>query len=363
MEYENKKFKENFEILDNHCHVCFSLPIDETLEGFRKYTTELGISKIGILSCPATDHAAKEVDVLENLEALYIKDKLGIPVYTYASFMHHFDDPEKYELLGKTMLEMGFDGFKSLDMHPRNRKKAGKGLNHPSFKLFFDNLEETETPMVCHVGDPAASWDVEDAKRRGLPLSRIYDATFPTLQQLYDEMEDLFKMHPKAKIILAHFYFKSDNYDDLVRLLETYPAICLDFTPGSEMFRGFSKNMELWREFMIKYQDRLVLGSDLYGAGYGISRHKLVRAYFEGTEPFGIRDDEDIVIPMNLPDEVLEKIYSKNIIRLIGHEPNKINYKLACDYCKYVEENNIDELDEIGKENLKVITEYFKSKI
>ena len=261
------------------------------------------------------------------------------------------------------MLDMGFDGFKSLEMHPRNRKNVGKGLNHDSYKLFFDTLEETGVPLVSHVGDPRPSWDVEAAKKRGLPLERIYDSSFLTADELYAEMEDLFKKHPKVTIILAHFYFKSDDYEDIVRLMETYPSICLDFTPGSEMFRGFSKNMELWREFMIKYQDRLVLGSDLYGAGYGMSRHKLVRAYFEGTEPYGIRDDEDIVIPMNLPDEVLEKIYSKNIIRIIGHEPKPINYKLAYDYCKYVEENNIDELGEFGKENLKVITEYFKSKI
>ncbi len=363
MEYENKKFKENLEIMDNHCHICIPLPMDEMVAGFKKYTTELGISKIGILACPLTDHAPSDQDVMENLEVLYVKDKLGIPVYAYASFVHHYPDPEKYLLLAKTMMDMGFDGFKSLEMHPRSRKKIGKGLNDDSFKLYFDYLEENGIPLVSHVGDPRNSWDVEDAKRRGLPLSRIYDSSFLTADELYAEMEDLFKKHPGLKIILAHFYFKSDDYDDLVRLMETYPNINLDFTPGAEMFRGFSKNVDLWCEFMLKYADRLVLGSDLYGAGYGIARHKLVRAYLEGTEPFGIVDENDIVIPMDLPDEMLEKIYSKNAIRLIGHEPKPVNHKLAYDYCLYVAENNADELDELARENLKVITEHFKSKI
>ncbi len=363
MEYENRKFKDKFEIIDNHCHVCIRLPIEEMVAGFDKYTKELGISRVGILSSPMTDYAFREYDVLENIEVLYIKEKLGIPVYGYASFVHYFDDPDKYLLLAKTMLDMGFDGFKSLDMHPANRKKIGVGLNHPRYKKFFDYLEETGAAMVTHVSDPRDSWDIEAAKEKGLPLTRIYDSSFLTPDEFYAEMEEVFKNHPKAKLILAHFYFKSEEYDDLVRLMETYPNIYIDFAPGSEMFRGFSKNVDLWRGFMIKYADRLILGSDLYGAGYGMARHRLVRAYFEGTEPFAMTDENDIVIPMNLPDDVLEKIYTTNVLKLIGEEPKPVNHKLAYEYCLYIAENNAEELDELCLENLKIMTDYFKSKI
>ena len=88
---------------------------------------------------------------------------MEIPIFAYASFTEHWDDPKKYNQFAKLMLEMGFDGFKSLDEHPNNRKKLGKGLQHPSFSGFFEALDETKSPIVCHVGDPRPNWSAETA--------------------------------------------------------------------------------------------------------------------------------------------------------------------------------------------------------
>ena len=351
----------NIKIIDNHCHICFPEPIEDTVKGFEREIDELQIDGIGLLSAPRVEsHTGVKVDILENLKVLYIKERLSIPVYAYAGFIYHTDDSHSYVKFAKEMLEMGFDGFKTLEMHPKNRKEIGKGLDDVSFDAFFDYLGEKKIPVVCHVGDPRRNWDIETATESAKILGRVYDGSFLSLDELYGEMDELFQKHPDVPIILAHFYFKSDDYDALVKLLEMYPNIYLDFTPGTEMFIGFSQKKDIWRDFFLRYSKRLIFGSDLYGAGYGVNRHQLVRQFLETSEPFDLLQRGDIVSPVSLPDEVLAEIYVGNIKRLVGDVPKKINRQKVYEYCVDITKNHFHELNDIGKQNLQTFLEFWK---
>ena len=347
-------------ILNNHCHVCFPEPIEDTVKGFEKVIDELQIDEIGVLSAPRGCHTGVELDILENLKMLYIKERLSVPVYAYAGFVYHSDDSSAYVQFAKDMLEMGFDGFKTLEQHPKNRKDIGKGLNDASFDDFFDYIGEKNIPMVCHVGDPRCNWDLDMATESAKMMGRVYDSSFLSLDELYGEMDELFRKHPDVPIILAHFYFKSDDYDGLVNLMETYPNIYLDFTPGTEMFINFSKNIAIWKDFFLRYSKRLIFGSDLYGAGYGVNRHQLVRQFLETSEPFDLMQRGDIVTPVHLPEDVLADIYGGNAKRLLGQKPKAINRKKVYEYCLDIAENHLNELNEIGKQNLETFLKFWR---
>ena len=62
---------------DNHCHVCFPELIENTKRGFETHIEKLGLTGIGLLSCPRTSHTGQEVDVLENLKILYLKQLIS----------------------------------------------------------------------------------------------------------------------------------------------------------------------------------------------------------------------------------------------------------------------------------------------
>ena len=74
-------------IFDNHCHICFPELIDSTVQGFESHIKNLQLTEIGLLSCPRTSHTGQEVDYLENLKVLYLKEHLSVPVYAYAGFL------------------------------------------------------------------------------------------------------------------------------------------------------------------------------------------------------------------------------------------------------------------------------------
>ena len=355
------QYDKNMRVLDNHCHLCFPQPIEETLGAYEALFLQLGIREASLLSCPVCSHNENGYDVTENLKVLYLKDKLNIPIYAYAGFVEHWDDPEKYRAFGCEMLDMGFDGFKSLEGHPKNRRNLGKGLNHPSFSGFFSLLNERKIPMICHVGDPHPNWSLDSAYDGVKELGRVYGPEYPSLEQLYAEMEAVMDSYPNIPFVLAHFYFVSDDYDKACDLMERYPNLCFDLTPGGEMYMNFSKDPTRWREFFLRYRKRIILGSDNYALGFGKYRYELARNFLEGKELLEHRGQP--VIPIALPEDVLQDIYWNNAKALAGEEPKPVAPEKALAHCHYVQQYLDSKLSEQGRENLRVIAEHFKKRV
>jgi hypothetical protein len=219
------RYDRTLHVLDNHCHILSPEPITETCAKYTQVFERAAISEAGMVSCGAPGHREHDIFLLENLETLYLKDCLEIPIFAYASFTEYWDDPQKYKEFAKLMLEMGFDGFKSMDEHPNNRKNLGKGLPHPSFAGFFEVLDETKSPILCHVGDPRPNWSTETAYSWVASYGRLYGDDFLSLDELYEETEEVIARYPNIPFILAHFYFISDNYERACSLLENNPNI------------------------------------------------------------------------------------------------------------------------------------------
>lgn len=352
------QYDKTIPVLDHHCHICFAQPIEESVQGYEALFHRLGIHRAGLLSCPDSSHSEGGVDILENLKMLYLKERLSIPCYAYAGFTWHWDEPDRYADFAGQMLDMGFDGFKSLTRHPRNRKELGKGLNHPSFRGFFETADKHSSVMVCHVGDPRTSWHLDNPSEEMIRLGRVYDESNLSLDQLYDEMAEVIATYRNMKFVLAHFYFMSDNYERVCRLLDENPHVYLDLTPGGVMYVHFTKDPELWREFFLKYSDRIILGSDHYALGYGEIRYDLARSFLEGTQPFDYYGDT--VSPFCLPREVLDNIYWNNIHALQPPMPRPVDRALAYEHCRYIADCCAHQLTAQGTANLKVMTEFWK---
>jgi len=352
------QYDQSIPVMDNHCHVCFPEPINESLAGYESLFRRLSVGRANLLSCPSSSHAEDGMDVLENLKILYLKERLSIPCHACAGFTWHGSDAHAYADFGKEMLNMGFDGFKTLEMHPRVRRMNGKGLNHPSFSEFFDFANRTQSVMVCHVGDPRASWDLSTASPSAIRLGRVYADGFLPLDSLYEEMEEVIARCPDMKFILAHFYFMSDNYERVCRLLDEYPNVYLDLTPGGEMYVSFTENLSLWRSFFLRYSDRLILGSDHYPAGHGEVRYNLARNFLEGAEPFDYFGS--VIRPITLPRAVIERICRDNALALFGSSPKPVNRALAYSHCLYIAERFRGRLSPLAAENLAIMTDFWR---
>lgn len=353
------QYDKSIPVFDNHCHICFPQKIDDSLRDYEVLFRRLSINRAGLLSCPCSGHNDVGIDILENLKILYLKDRLSVPCFTYAGFTWHWDDSERYVQFGREMLEIGFDGFKTLEQHPRVRRMIGKSLADSSMEGFFEFANSRRSVMVCHVGDPRNNWDLSSATPEAMRLGRVYAGDYLSLDELYEEMLAVISRCPDMRFILAHFFFMSDNYDRVCRLMDDFPNIYLDLTPGGEMYVNFTKDTELWRDFFSSYSDRIILGSDNYALGYGEARYDLARNFLEGTEPFEYFGET--ITPIHVPREILNNIYWNNIHRLLGENPKPVNRALAYEHCRYIADNHSDSLTAQGRENLEVMAEFWKN--
>ena len=131
------------------------------------------------------------------------------------------------------------------------------------------------------------------------------------------------KRHQETVFILPHVANHAENLGYVARLLDDNENVFIDF---SARLDELGRQPYSSREFFMKYQDRIIFGTDM--PANTDSSADMYRCYFRFLETY----DESFYSPdydgtfnrarwpicgIGLPGEVLEKIYYKNILKLI----------------------------------------------
>jgi predicted TIM-barrel fold metal-dependent hydrolase len=230
----------------------------------------------------------------------------------------------------------GFDGLKLIEGKPMVRKLLPYALDGPLYAGMWAALEEAGLPVVFHVADPDVFWSAdacpEWARREGWDYS---DGQYPTKEALYAEVDNILDRHPGLKIIFAHFYFLSHDLERAARFFEAHPSVCFDLAPHMEMYLDFSQQPEAARAFFMRYQDRIVYGTDIdtrvlergpEGLRWMQSIPGLIRSFLETDAEFSLHEGPGAARyhGLGLPVSVLEKVYHANFERLYGPSPAEL---------------------------------------
>ena len=263
---------------------------------------------------------------------------------------------------------MGCDGFKLFEGKPEYRKEFDRPLCDASLDPFYAFCEEKGLPIVMHFGDPREFWDINRVPKWALERDWFWgNGEYTHFDDLQKEVEGILEKFPKLKLILAHFFFVSDDLEYAHNFMQKWENVCFDLTPGTEMFFNFDAKSEEWRAFFLQYADRILFGSDIYNyhrepehtveEQYG-SAVNLVRSFLERKEPFlGGWMQELISHPFALPDEILDKIYHDNFVRMFGAQPRPLDGdRIAYEAKKRLA---VGDVDEIAEANLQQIIAHF----
>ena len=163
----------------------------------------------------------------------------------------------------KEIDDIGFDGVKMLETKPTAIKEFGFDLADSNFDPFFELCEKNGTHMIWHAGDPETFWDINRIPKRHFDKGYYYgDGSFISLDELYKTIYSILKRHPLLRVTFAHFFFCSYHPETLVGLFDKYKYVGVDVTPGAEMYGAFNERRDFYRDFFIKYADRIMYGTD-----------------------------------------------------------------------------------------------------
>jgi len=197
-------------------------------------------------------------------------------------------------------------------------------IDDPRLEPIFQALEDNRIPLLIHVGDPDTYYNNQYRNT----------AKYGTKEDHLSQLERVLERHPDLMFQLPHFASQPEIHrlPNLARWLDRFPSIILDTASSRWMARELSKDIDKAREFMLKYSDRVLFGTDLasykkmkksdYEARY-VAQRALWESDTQGrplpfTDPDTERSGGTIINGLDLPLSVLRKLYWMNAIRIYG---------------------------------------------
>ena len=341
--------------IDSHMH--YSLPLQP--EALIDFMDKKGIDKANLVLVPSRPRLTAVPD------ALMAKAKYPDRFYVFTSFdvseyFKHGKEIGKYQAkFVENMRRCGCDGLKIIEGKPTMRKIMGAipGFDEPCWEPLWKYLEDTQFPVLWHLNDPESCWGPEEKAPRHIRLgNELYDDTFVNNEEQYRQMEAILQRHPNIKFIFAHLYFMSAQLPRLAKILDTYPNVMVDITPGLEIYVNLSKNTEEAKEFFEKYQDRIMYGTDIgarcvlaenaqpLNEEECLARMDLIDGLFQAETHrilkedgrYLINTDDFLQLGFDLSEEALNKIYWKNFENYVSEMPAKVNPKGIIKECRRI---------------------------
>ncbi|NND11385.1 MAG: amidohydrolase family protein, partial [Flavobacteriaceae bacterium] len=215
---------------------------------------------------------------------------------------------------------VGLKVYKSLGL--RNKDAAGNRLaiDDPRLDPIWQKCGELGIPVLIHSADPKSFWDDFDGdNERWLELKthprRKRDADNPApWEQIIEEQHNMFKKHKKTTFINAHMGWMANDLGKLGKLLDEMPNMNVGI---GAIIAELGRQPRFAKAFFIKYQDRVLFGKDSWKPEEFPTYFRVLES---ADEYFPYHKKYHAFWPMyglDLPDEVLKKVYYKNALRIV----------------------------------------------
>jgi predicted TIM-barrel fold metal-dependent hydrolase len=273
---------------------------------------------------------SKQIGIVHNEEGFKAARKLYNQRFIFAKYLSlrdiaHYKVESVIDEISK-LLDQGYSIAK-LWFGPRWRDyydvPKDFQINNNKLEPIFQILEDLGIPLIIHVGDPDTYYEsrYEDSNKYGRKDEHL------------KQLEDILSRYPKIKFQIPHFGSQPEVHrlPDLTRWMEMFPNIVIDTSSSRWMARELSKDTNKAREFMLRFSDRVLFGTDLFANkgeyDYYSGRYVAQRTLWETNEqetPLPFTDSDTVNIGgtvingLDLPLYVLKRLYWENAIRIYG---------------------------------------------
>jgi predicted TIM-barrel fold metal-dependent hydrolase len=317
---ETRILTPRFPVIDIHNHL-------RKLENTEKYLEEM--NKAGVWKCVSLDGRSANDFYKEHLQVSQKVSRDRFLVFFSPDFSK-IDEPDfgrKEALKLEEAVKMGVRGlkiFKTLGLTIRDKSGKLVPVDDPRIDPIWAKCAELGIPVMIHVSDPKAFFIPVDRfnerydELAAHPDWSFYGNDFPSKEEILVQRNRVIARHPNTIFIGAHMANLPEELGRVAMWLDEYPNLYVDI---DARISELGRQPYTARKFMITYQDRILFGTDTPPDA------EAYRIYYRFLET----DDEYIdpsaghhlqgrwmIYGLYLPDEVLEKIYNKNALKILG---------------------------------------------
>jgi predicted TIM-barrel fold metal-dependent hydrolase len=187
-------------------------------------------------------------------------------------------------------------------------------------------------PVLIHSADPPAFFEpVDEKNERWMQLKRhpewsFAGPQFPKRDELLAQRNRRIARHSNTVFIVAHLAEHADDLAAAGKFLDKHSNTYVDMSAREA---ELGRQPYSARKFFIKYADRILFGTDRYPGRGDQPRNRIYYRMLETDDEYF--DYYESVFPptgdwkiygLNLPEDVLKKVYRDNALRaLAGEKP------------------------------------------
>lgn len=214
----------------------------------------------------------------------------------------------------------GLKIFKDFGMDVKYADGRRVHVDDPQFDPVFEKCADLKIPVLIHVAEPSAFFDPWDySNERWLELKEFPSRArpperYPPFETLMAERNHLFAKHPRTQFIAAHLAFHGNDLARLGKLFDAYTNVNVDI---AAVLAELGRQPYAAHDFLIRYQDRILMGKDIYDVNEYKWYFRCLETRDEYFEYYRKRHAFWRIYGFQVPDEVLKKVYYKNALRLL----------------------------------------------
>ena len=199
----------------------------------------------------------------------------------------------------------------------------------PAFEPIYREIAVANKTLVAHVAEPSSCWQPPD------PNSPDYDyykenpewymylhPDHPRKETILAARDHLLAENPQLRVVGAHLGSMETDVDEIAKRFDLYPNFAVDTAARMEYLMLAPR--EKVRNFLIKYQDRVLYGTDLEF----LNGEATPEALKDWQETYArdwkfLASDQKLQLSgrqvqgLNLPEPVLRRIFHDNAVRWI----------------------------------------------
>ena len=213
---------------------------------------------------------------------------------------------------------------KGLGLSTRKADGSRLRIDDPELDPVWEAAARLRVPVFIHTADPQEFWQpIDFNNERWLELAlfpnRRYPADqYPSFDQLMTERDNLLRRHPKTTFVIAHMGWHANDLGRLGKMLEAMPNV---HTEVGAVLYDIGRQPRAAHDFFVKFQDRILFGKDSFQP----EEYPYYWRVFETRDDYFdyYRDYHASwkLYGIDLPDEVLKKVYYQNALRITSGLP------------------------------------------
>jgi predicted TIM-barrel fold metal-dependent hydrolase len=235
---------------------------------------------------------------------------------------------------------------KVLGLDLQNKDGSYIQADDPRFDASWEMCAKYNRPVMIHISDSYGRFfpigpeneRYEAGLWRSSPDGNYYKTGQPGPEVIERARENMHAKHPRTRFVNAHMAMLYYDMDKVAALLDKYPNADVEL---SATVQDLGRAPRMIREFFLKYQDRILFGSD-GNPGRGIEEFWVPHWRFLETfdehfdHPAQLRSATGAplhgrwrIYGIGLPDEVLRKVYYANALRYLPSVRASMEKQLA----------------------------------